>query len=86
MRWRREMRSSRGLWAACTALLFVLFGFWQRGQPVGGQGYIIAADTKIDLLNVQYGESEMTVTIGDDVWKAPYKEAEQSSAMKCQLE
>ena len=44
----------------------------ETGQRVGSPGYVIAANTPIDLLNVHYGESEMTVTVGDSVWKAPY--------------
>jgi hypothetical protein len=44
----------------------------ETGHPIGGPDYIIAANTPIDLLNVQYGEGEITVTIGDHVWKAPY--------------
>ena len=35
-------------------------------------GYTIAAETPIDLLNVHYGETEMTVKTDDGIWKAPY--------------
>ena len=48
----------------------------ETGQRVGGPGYVIAANTPIDLLNVHYGETEMTVTVGDDVWKTPYTRGE----------
>jgi hypothetical protein len=52
----------------------------ERGQPIRDPGYMIAASTPMDLLNVQYGESEMTVTVGDDVWKTPYEPAEPGAA------
>jgi hypothetical protein len=44
----------------------------ETGQRVGGPAYTIAANTPIDFLNVHYGESAITVTIGDDVWTTPY--------------
>lgn len=45
----------------------------ETGLRIGGPDYVIPAGMPIDLLNVEYGESEMTVTIGDDIWKTPYK-------------
>ena len=43
----------------------------ETGHRVG-PGNEIAAETPIDLLNVQYGETEMTVKTDDGIWKAPY--------------
>jgi hypothetical protein len=49
----------------------------ETGQRIGGPDYVIAPGTPIELLNVQYGESEMTVIAPDGgVWRAPYKPAE----------
>jgi hypothetical protein len=44
----------------------------EAGQRIRGPGYTIAANTPIDFLNVDFGESEMTVTSGDEVWRTPY--------------
>jgi hypothetical protein len=45
----------------------------ETGQRVGGPGFIIEAGMPIDLLNVHFGPSEMTVTLGEHSWKAPYE-------------
>jgi hypothetical protein len=44
----------------------------EMGGRIGPE-YVIAAETPMELLNVHYGESEMTVTTEDGVWKAPYE-------------
>lgn len=35
--------------------------------------YVIAVDTPMELLNVQYGETEMTVTTDEGAWTTPYQ-------------
>jgi hypothetical protein len=45
----------------------------ETGQQVGGPGFVIDVATPIDLLNVHFGPSEVTVTVGDQVWTPPHK-------------
>ena len=47
----------------------------ETGRRVGGPGYVIDAGTPIDMLNVHYDESGVTVTTPDGVWRAPHRPA-----------